>query len=342
MKWYWLPALAVLACNSLDKRRPHAPPQEKTVPVMEVESGPEGEETDGGVPDGERAEFAEPPAELTMTPVLDPAEFPTAEEVEKWYPWERRRKDYESLATRVHPPPPGFVRQTVKRGTWPWWLRHLPVLVSAEPLRYFDGTIASKDLSRIAAIVDLDTGTRDLQQCMDVLVRLRAEYMMAAGRGNSISFRYVGGRYYSLRAWRNGFRPNRSTREYKLEKTAGSGYGRANFMRYLRVLFHDTGTIHFQNEPRVKPEDLRSGDFFVYPPPAPDMNGHAVMVLDIAENAKGERAVLIGQGDTPAMDFHVLAPHEGTAWFLVPPANFRGAFLRPTPFSWDMLRRFRY
>jgi len=57
----------------------------------------------------------------------------------------------------------------------------------------------------------------------------------------------------------------------------------------------------------------------------------------------------VAQGDPPATDLHVLrTPHSGasedpgTAWFPVPAGDFTGTFLWPTPFSWDMLRRFRY
>ncbi len=301
------------------------------------------------------------PAELSPSPAVavpsrppqppppPPADIPDAAAVAKWYPWPRRAAAYESLAQRTNPPPPGFVRVPAAVGSYAWWLRHLPVLAPSEPLRYFDGTPVPRGNTAVAAIVDLDTGKRDLQQCMDVLIRLRAEYLRAAGQERRIAFRYTGGRYFSWSSWQKGLRPDRATPDLKLVQKAAWSDSRASFMYYLQTLFYDTGTMHHQNEPTVAPAELAIGDFFVYPPPSATQNGHAVIVLDLAVSATGERRIVVAQGDTPATDLHVLRTprrgltgEPGAAWFPVPAGDYTGTFLWPTPFSWDMLRRFRY
>ncbi len=275
-------------------------------------------------------------------PPPPPADIPDAAAVARWYPWPRRATVYESLAVRTNPPPPGFTRVSVEPGSFAWWLRHLPVLAPSEPLRYFDGTPVPRGNAGLAGVVDLDTGKRDLQQCMDVLIRLRAEYLRAAGQEKRIAFRYPGGRYLTWSSWIKGLRPDRSTKDLTLVPRAAWSDSRGTFMGYLQTLYYDTGTVHHQSEPKVAPGDLAIGDFFVYPPNPATVNGHAVMVLDLAVSATGERRIVVGQGDTPATDFHVLRLPRGSAWFPVPAADFTGTFLWPTPFSWDMLRRFRY
>lgn len=275
-------------------------------------------------------------------PPPPPADVPDAAAVTRWYPWPRRAAAYESLAHRTNPPPPGFTRVPATPGSWAWWLRHLPVLEPSAPLRYFDGTLVPRGNSGLIAVVDLDTGKRDLQQCMDVLIRLRAEHLRAAGLEKRIAFRYPGGRYLTWRSWVKGLRPDRSSKDLTLIPRAAWSDSRGSFMGYLQTLYHDTGTVHHQSEPSVAPAELAIGDFFVYPPNPATVNGHAVMVLDLAVSATGERRIVVGQGDTPATDFHVLRSPRGSAWFPLPDADFTGTFLWPTPFSWDMLRRFRY
>jgi len=326
----WVVVLSLMAIAACNGRTPtHNPP---AAPVVQRP---------------EPAAPAPPPPAITATvvpapPAPPPADVPDPAAVAKWYAWPRRAAAYESLAQRTNPPPAGFSRVPAEVGTYAWWLRHLPVLGPAEPLRYHDGTVVPRGNSTVAAIVDLDTGKRDLQQCMDVLLRLRAEYLRAAGLERRIAFRYVGGRYYTWSSWKKGLRPDRATPDLRLVPRAAWGDSRGNFLHYLQTLYYDTGTMHHQNEPKVAPADLAIGDFFVYAPSNAHATGHAVVVLDLAVSASGERRIVVGQGDTPATDFHVLRDPKGSAWFPIPATDFLGTFLWPTPFSWDMLRRFRY
>ena len=82
--------------------------------------------------------------------------------------------------------------------------------------------------------------------------------------------------------------------------------------------------------------DLRPGDFFIQL----GSPGHAVLVLDLAVDARGRRVALLGQGYMPAQDFHLLRAGDGSAWF-----RLRGGVplrtpLWPKPFLWRQLRRF--
>src|SRR5690242_16861327 len=94
------------------------------------------------------------------------------------YGWPHAQGD--DLATRFLPPA-GAHRVAVAPGTFAEWLRRLPLLPRGTKVHLYNG--AEKPRQDVhAAVVDLDVGTRDLQQCADAVMRLRAEYLRAAGR----------------------------------------------------------------------------------------------------------------------------------------------------------------
>lgn len=44
-----------------------------------------------------------------------------------------------------------------------------------------------------AAVIDIDVEKRDLQQCADAVMRLRAEWLWSIGTKDRIAFNYTGG-----------------------------------------------------------------------------------------------------------------------------------------------------
>src|SRR4029078_1039254 len=84
-------------------------------------------------------------------------------------------------------PPPGARRVEVQAGSFGAWLRGLPLLPERSPVMLFDGTKKPRQDVH-AAVVDIDVGTRDLQQCADAVMRLRAEWLFAAGRTPESAF----------------------------------------------------------------------------------------------------------------------------------------------------------
>ncbi len=265
---------------------------------------------------------------------------PSAEQAAKLYLWPRRNKIYEPLSRRIGPPR-GFHRIPAPRGTYSYWLRHLPLLPKASPVRSFDGrVIVAATNPHLAAVVDMDVGKRNLQQCWDSIVRLRAEYLWATGQKNRIAFPYGGGiGRFSWPKWAAGFRPRRVTkRRYRLKRVARPSHGRKSFRRYLKHIFIWTGTIHSGKTKQVPLARIRAGDFFTWP----GSPGHAVLVLDMATDDRGRKVILIGQGFMPAQDFHVVASGQDTSpWFHLgsPPQGLSDAFWGTFP--WNSLRRFR-
>ena len=265
------------------------------------------------------------------------------------YPWKRRAAAYESLESRFKPPA-GFTRVAAAPGSYAHWLRRLPLLPVGSPVKSYRGrVIVAPGDSRLAAVVDLDLSKRDRQQCADTIMRLRGEYLHARGKGDQARFRWSGGERFSYKQWRKGIRPVKEGDRWRgFANKARPCRGRPCMRRYLEFLFAWTGTMHLQQEPRVKdPARVRAGDFLIQG----GSPGHTVVLLDLARDAHGEVRALIGQGFMPAQDLHVMRAATATAsadaaggspWFKL---DFKADGVK-TPFwrkfAWSDLRRFSF
>ncbi|HZS37210.1 MAG TPA: DUF4846 domain-containing protein [Polyangia bacterium] len=193
------------------------------------------------------------------------------------YPWLEHAP--RAPLAEVIAPPPDAKRVALAEGSFGAWLRGLPLLAPGAPVHLYDGRLKGRQDVH-AAVIDLDVGTRDLQQCADAVMRLRAEYLFAAGR--PIVFHPDPGKPREL-AW-------------------AGGRDHARFRKYLVALFADAGTASLAAEMKRGNLPLRPGDVLIhggYP-------GHAVLVLDAADAPDGRRLVLLGQSYMPAQEFHVL------------------------------------
>jgi hypothetical protein len=251
------------------------------------------------------------------------------------YPWQGIRAG-EPLAARV-PTPEGFVRIAAARNSFAAWLRDLPLLPGRPPVLLFDGRQKSNQEAH-HAVVDLDVGRRDLQQCADAVIRLRAEYLLAAGREDEIAFHFTNGDLLAWRDWREGVRPVVG-RTVRMERSAAPARDRAAFRAYLDTVFTYAGSRSVERELVPVPDARRvgAGDVFI----RGGSPGHAVLVLDVAEDGAGRRAFLLGQSYMPAQQFQVLRNPGASA---VGPWYLAGAGSRlETPewtFAWSELRRF--
>lgn len=250
------------------------------------------------------------------------------------YPWKRGNPEYQPLSARIVAPE-GFTRVPVEVGSYGYWLRNLPLKPKGSPVRSYRGKIILRPRdNRLAAVVDLDLSGRDRQQCADTVMRLRGEYLRATGKAEKVSFRWPNIGRFGLSQWRQGSRPVKKGRRWRLEaKRAEPCSDYECFRHYLEYIFSWTGTMHLQGEKKVDRADLRAGDFFIQG----GSPGHVVVVLDLARNEAGELRALIGQGYMPAQDLHVLKPPGKSPWFKL---KYRGV---KTPFwqtfRWRHLRR---
>lgn len=194
------------------------------------------------------------------------------------------------------PTPDGFKRINGDDADYSKFLRSLPLKPKGSVVKYYWGGVADlQDLNY--AVVDLPL-LSNAEQCADVCMRLRAEYLYQTGRVKDIHFMDVQGNLL----------------KYDGEES------REEFEKYLRHVFDVANTYSLRKE--MEKRDLgriQPGDVFVYPANS-SQYGHAVMVADVAENANGYLAVLLVEGYLPARSIHVMRNWQDTKnspWFIL-------------------------
>ena len=135
--------------------------------------------------------------------------------------------------SRAIAPPKGFERTRVAPKSFAAWLRALPVKPAGSPVLLHNGK--QKWLqSAHTVVIDIDTGTRDLQQCADAVMRLRAEYLLHAGRAREINFNDTGAaKPMSFAKWANGYRPRLRGKQLTWSRRARNDSSYASFRRYI-------------------------------------------------------------------------------------------------------------
>lgn len=246
---------------------------------------------------------------------------------------EPARRDY--LINRLTPPQ-GYLRLAVRDGSFGAWLRALPLKPAGAPILLHTGQPRGTQ-GGAAAIVDIDVGRANLQQCADAIIRLRAEYLRASGRGHALAFRFTNGERYAYADYLAGRRPMPRGNAITWASMSSSADTRASFRAWLDIIFTYAGTISLARELMriTDPETIEPGDVLIQP----GSPGHAVIAVDVAERDDGRRVAMFAQSFMPAQSIHVLRGPLADTWYSV-----SGNAVFETPdwrFAAADLRRFR-
>lgn len=224
-----------------------------------------------------------------------------------------------------------------KPNSFGYFLENFPLKKYGSPILKYDGSeIAPQNLHE--AIFDIDTGTKDLQQCADAVIRLRAEYLFKNKRFEEINFHFTNGDLMTWNDYKNGTRAFVTGNSVQFRKTESLNDSYVNFRQYLDLIFNYAGTISLNKESNAvqKTSDLKTGDFLI----TPGSPGHVVFIVGVSENAAGKKLFLLAEGFTPAQSIHVLknpfdpqispwyeldvnAAETKTARYIFAPTNFR-------------------
>jgi hypothetical protein len=218
----------------------------------------------------------------------------------------------DTVASRFAPPP-GYKRVAVAPGSFADWLRHLPLKPDGAPVLHFDGR-PKPNQNLHAAVIDIDVGKRDLQQCADAVIRLRAEYLYAGGAAERarIAFNFTSGDRIAFARWAEGWRPAVAANRVTWLRNGARGSDRAQFAAYLEKVFTYAGSKSLERElVPVGARKVEGGDVFIQG----GFPGHAVIVVDSAEDPNGRRVMLLAQSFMPAQSIHVLKNPRGGVWY---------------------------
>ena len=219
------------------------------------------------------------------------------------YPWLEGRAAVRSVARDI-PVPKGYVRTQVESGSFADWLRNLPLKEAGAQVLLFDGRKKPNQFIH-EAVVDIDTGAANLQQCADAIMRLRAEYLFSLGMHDSIRFNFTNGNPALFARWRQGYRPLVKANTVRWERKAKADSGYRTFRSYMDTVFKYAGTdsLSREMEEQADVKQMRIGDIFI----RGGFPGHAVIVVDMAENREtGDKVFMIAQSYMPAQDIHIL------------------------------------
>jgi len=178
------------------------------------------------------------------------------------------------------PLPAGFTRMYADSGSYTAWLRKLP-LKKNKTVYIFNGLPKANQTAQFA-VIDIPVGDKDLQQCADAVMRLRAEYLYAQKRLGAIDF------------------TDNNHTHYRLPAAAD----RNVFNQYLEKVFSYCGTASLDKQLAAVNDFklLTAGDILI----KGGSPGHAMQVMDIAINKEGKKIYLLAQSYMPAQDIHVV------------------------------------
>ncbi len=201
-------------------------------------------------------------------------------------------------------PPNGFKEIAVEDSSFGYYLRNLPLKPAGNPVLYFNGN-EKPNHGIYCAVIDQEIDPVDLQQCADAVMRLRGEYLFERKQYSSIHFNFVSDgkpRYFN---------------EY-----AKGNYSYANFRKYMKYIFSYANTRSLKDEmTRVASiHQVKIGDVFIQ---SGVPFGHAVIVVNLCEDDKGSKKMILAQSYMPAQETQILLNpnEENSPWFDVEEGN---------------------
>jgi hypothetical protein len=169
-------------------------------------------------------------------------------------------------------------------------------------VHYYSGEEKTNKVA--AAVLNFDVGNKDLQQCADAVMRLRAEYLYKTKQYELLHFNFTSGFKADYSKWRSGYRISVKGNNVSWVKTTKESESYKSFREYLDVVFTYAGTASLTKElKQITLSQMQIGDVFI----KGGSPGHAVIVVDMAVNPKtNKKLFMIAQSYMPAQDIHIL------------------------------------
>ncbi|MEL6674369.1 MAG: DUF4846 domain-containing protein [Bacteroidota bacterium] len=216
--------------------------------------------------------------------------------------WQAIAEEGLTLRSRIQVPP-GAVRDSFPPDHFGHFLQELPLKAHGSPVHYYNGG-EKPNYGVYDAVIDLPIGNKDLHQCADAVMRLRADYLYSQGRYQDIHFHFTNGFDVHYSEWRKGKRMVVQGNRTYWRQTSRASTSSESYWQYLELIFMYAGTLSLSKEMRaISVAELEIGDVFVQG----GSPGHAVIVVDVARNpSTGKRFFLLAQSYMPAQELQLL------------------------------------
>ena len=187
------------------------------------------------------------------------------------------------------PVPAGYERVEANDLSFAWYLRNLSLNTDNTVYSYDGSVIMNKEYGYQYAVINMDIGKRDLQQCADAVMRLRGEYLYHQKKYSEIHFNFLSdgkARYYT-----NYAKGKQTYPEFR------------KYMDYI-FAYANTGSLKKELKKVNDIQNVKIGDVFIQ---TGKPYGHAVIVVDLAKNKQtGEKIFMVAQSFMPAQSIHIL------------------------------------
>lgn len=199
------------------------------------------------------------------------------------------------------PVPLGYARTIETKNSFGDYLRNLPLKPSGSLVKYYNGSTKSNN-NVYDAVIDLPIGSKDLHQCADAVMRLRADYFFEQKQYDKIHFNLTNGFRVDYSKWSQGYRIAVKGNKTSWVKTAKASDSKEDYWKYLEIIFNYAGTASLSKEMNaIAISDIRIGDVFI----KGGFPGHAVIVVDMATNGN-KKVFLLAQSYMPAQELQIL------------------------------------
>jgi hypothetical protein len=205
-----------------------------------------------------------------------------------------------TISTRFETPN-GFTRIKYDSNAYGTYLRKFPLYDLDHKVLLYNGEEKANKVA--ASVLKIDVGKKDLQQCADACMRLRAEYLFKQKKYNEISFDFTNGFKANYKEWRAGKRIVVKGNDVSWGNKVAADTSHASFRIYMDKIFTYAGTLSLQNSlSKTTLNSLQIGDLLLQG----GSPGHAVTIVDMAVNESGEKIVLLAQSYMPAQEIHIV------------------------------------
>lgn len=218
------------------------------------------------------------------------------------FPWLKKYQKENVICNRIKTPT-GFDRMKFTPNSFEHWLQHLPLKKGNPKVMLYDGS-PKWNQSAHCYVVDIETGNKDLQQCADALMRLRAEYLYSNDKKDEIHFNYTNGATSYYKKWINGLMPVPKGSDISWVSSSKAGEGYSKFKAYLIQVYNYAGTHSLDKElTKVPFSEMKVGDIII----EGGFPGHGIIVVDMAINPRTkEKLFMLAQSYMPAQDIQIL------------------------------------